>query len=667
MTKYKLSFVLLLAFLPFISFSQCWQLVWEDDFSGSSLDLNKWSYQTGTGTGGWGNNELQYYRDGSNNLEVSGGTLRIIAREESFGGQNYTSARIHSINKGDWTYGKMEASIKLPAGQGIWPAFWMLPTESVYGYWPQSGEIDIMELLGHQNHVTHGTCHYGVNSPYDHQFSGSSYTLSSGTFSDAFHTFTVEWTPSEIRWYLDGIQFFSIDSSNPAFSTYNWPFDQNFHYLLNVAVGGNWPGAPDNTTVFPATMEVDWVRTYQNTADFIIVGDDTVEPGATGTQYSVPNASGLTYNWTVPSGASITAGQGTHQITLDWGTASSNDITVSVGASCGTENISKPVLVTANQLENYAFEEDFQNWTTISNGGAVATFNIETSNVQEGTKAACTQVSTPGLNNWNVQLRREGINWESGENYTLSFWAKSDPGGLDFNATFIDETFAWYGGQTFNLTDQWAPYSMTITAPQNDEVWLTLDMGDDFGTTCLDNFFFGRTALLPVELNTFQAERTEKSSVLLSWQTNMEENLSHFEVERSTDLSTWETASKKDARNIPGNYQTEDFAAPFEQVFYRLKSIDTDGSLQISKTVSVAEVSDPVIRLFPNPVAEGFTLTGENLDYAEIINTQGQVVKKLTFTPESSKYISCTELPKGLYRVRAQSLGQAVYLSFVKL
>ena len=185
--------------------AQCWNLVWADEFNGSSLDLTNWTYQTGGG--GWGNNELQYYTSGDN-VTVSSGTLKITAQEDTgnaYPGNDYTSSRIRTQNQGDWRYGKMEASIKLPQGQGIWPAFWMMPTGNVYGNWPSSGEIDIMEYLGHQTATTYATCHYG-NAYNDKGSLGSATTLGSGIFPDAFHTFSIEWEPGEIRWYLDGVQ-----------------------------------------------------------------------------------------------------------------------------------------------------------------------------------------------------------------------------------------------------------------------------------------------------------------------------------------------------------------------------------------------------------------------------------------------------------------------------
>ena len=245
--------------------AQNWELVWSDEFEETELDETKWSYQYGTGASeglsGWGNAELQYYTDREQNVFVQDGKLHIVAREESHGGMDYTSARIRTIDQGDWRYGRFEVRAQLPKGQGLWPAIWMMPTDAVYGGWPASGEIDIMELVGHQPDVIHGTIHYGP----PHTYSGGSYTRSSGDFSDDFHTFAIEWEHGEIRWYVDDVHYhtetnwFSQGHGFPA------PFEQRFHFLLNVAVGGHWPGSPDHTTEFPQQMVVDYVRVYQDT------------------------------------------------------------------------------------------------------------------------------------------------------------------------------------------------------------------------------------------------------------------------------------------------------------------------------------------------------------------------------------------------------------------
>ena len=258
--------ILFTAFTTHSALAQNWELVWSDEFEGTELDLTKWTYQIGRGANygipNWGNNELQYYTDSESNLYLEDGKLHIRAMEEQMGTANYTSARIRSIYKGDWTYGKFVARAKLPKGQGLWPAIWMMPTESVYGGWPQSGEIDIMELVGHEPDVVHGTVHYGPPWPDNLERSGST-SLSEGTFNDDFHEFKIIWTPSSIRWFLDDNLYFMVTPGN--LSPHNWPFDQDFHWILNVAVGGNWPGNPDGTTEFPQEMIIDYVRVYQDT------------------------------------------------------------------------------------------------------------------------------------------------------------------------------------------------------------------------------------------------------------------------------------------------------------------------------------------------------------------------------------------------------------------
>jgi beta-glucanase (GH16 family) len=244
-----------------------WTLVWSDEFDGPDIDASKWSHEVNAWGGG--NNELQYYTDRPANSFIENGHLVIQALKENYTGpegkRNYTSARLRTLNKGDWTYGRFEARMKLPYGQGLWPAFWMLPTDWVYGGWAASGEIDIMEIVGHQPNVLHGTIHYGGEWP-NNVYSGASYTLPAGDFSDDFHVFAIEWEHGEIRWYVDGIHYSTKNSwRTDSGAPFPAPFDERFHILLNVAVGGNWPGNPDGTTIFPQRMEVDYVRVYSAT------------------------------------------------------------------------------------------------------------------------------------------------------------------------------------------------------------------------------------------------------------------------------------------------------------------------------------------------------------------------------------------------------------------
>ncbi|NNE43530.1 MAG: family 16 glycosylhydrolase [Gemmatimonadetes bacterium] len=241
-----------------------YQLVWSDEFDGTRLDLTKWEPEIGDGCPtlcGWGNNELEYYR--AENATVAGGFLTITAKQEIFGNRLYTSARLRTLNQGDWERGRFEMRAKMPIGQGLWPAFWMLPTDSVYGTWAASGEIDIMEYLGHKPFEVLGTLHYGDTAP-GNVFSGNTYVKPGpDNFNDGFHDFALEWDECEMRWYVDGLHYATQASWYTVGEPWPAPFDERFHILLNLAVGGNLPGPPDTSTVFPAEMVVDYVRVYQ--------------------------------------------------------------------------------------------------------------------------------------------------------------------------------------------------------------------------------------------------------------------------------------------------------------------------------------------------------------------------------------------------------------------
>jgi beta-glucanase (GH16 family) len=228
-----------------------WTLVWHDEFNGPAIDTGIWNFEV-NGNGG-GNNELQYYTSESRNAFIENGTLVIQALKEAYLGKQYTSARLNTSGKKALLYGRVDVRAKLPYGRGLWPAIWMLPTDWTYGGWPASGEIDIMELLGQDPNKIYGTIHWGADAAH-HQQAGTSYILSSGSFAGGFHEFSLEWSADSLKWFIDNRQYFA----QPTFQ----PFDKRFHVLLNVAVGGNWPGSPDGSTVFPQTMQVDYVRVY---------------------------------------------------------------------------------------------------------------------------------------------------------------------------------------------------------------------------------------------------------------------------------------------------------------------------------------------------------------------------------------------------------------------
>jgi beta-glucanase (GH16 family) len=244
-----------------------YNLVWSDEFSGpdgASADSLKWTYDVGGN--GWGNNELEYYTNRKQNAQVKGGNLVITAQKETYTGsdgvtRNYTSSRLKTQGLFSQAYGRFEARIKIPAGQGIWPAFWMLGNDITSSGWPKCGEIDIMENIGKEPGTVHGSLH-GPNTIGRTSDATAPFSLPTGhNFADDFHLYAVEWEPNTIRFYFDTALYATFNSSQwPAGGT--WVFDHPFFIILNVAVGGDWPSSPDSTTLFPQQMLVDYVRVY---------------------------------------------------------------------------------------------------------------------------------------------------------------------------------------------------------------------------------------------------------------------------------------------------------------------------------------------------------------------------------------------------------------------
>ena len=241
------------------------KLVWSDEFDQDGLpDTTKWSYDVGDGCPrvcGWGNNELQYYTNANTkNARVENGKLIIEAHRTITEGRDYSSARLVTKGKGDWTYGKISVRAKLPSGTGTWPAIWMLPTDNKYDGWPNSGEIDIMEHVGYEKDTIYGTVH---TTAYNHmigtQVGKATYQP---TAESTFKTYSIEWDENKITWSIDGQQYHSFVNRN--ISEKEWPFDARFHLILNIAVGGNWGGKLGvDTDIWPQSMIVDWVRIYQ--------------------------------------------------------------------------------------------------------------------------------------------------------------------------------------------------------------------------------------------------------------------------------------------------------------------------------------------------------------------------------------------------------------------
>jgi len=233
-----------------------WTLVWSDEFSGKSINGNNWGFEIGNNNG-WGNHELEYYTDSPKNAFVSQGNLIIEARGQTIGGSNYSSARMITKGKKSFKYGRIDIRAKLPQGKGVWPALWMLGNNIDAAGWPACGEIDMMELLGQEPNKVYGTLHWGATAAA-HQSYGTNKVLSTGIFADSFHVYTMIWTQSSISLLIDDVSYFLMDTTVGTL-----PFNANFFFIFNIAVGGDWPGSPDSSTSFPQRMVVDYVRVYQ--------------------------------------------------------------------------------------------------------------------------------------------------------------------------------------------------------------------------------------------------------------------------------------------------------------------------------------------------------------------------------------------------------------------
>jgi len=349
-----LSAFILLALGTQKSFTQCYELIWSEEFNYTGFpDSKTWNMEVGDNDGA--NNEKQWYtQNDSDNCYVDSGRMVIRALKESMGGQAYTSARINTRGKVDFSYGKVEARLKLPYGQGIWPAFWMLGASFGQVGWPKCGEFDIMEMIGGidpRDRTTYGTNHW-ANASGAHAYKGGSKTLPAGNkFADDYHLFSYTWDKTKAVWYLDGVQFYTMNITAADMTE----FHQNYFIILNLAVGGDWPGYPNATTVFPQKFEVDYVRVYQLLNKDTIEGKDSVLTKEKSLSYSITPVEGREYSWTVPAGVSLVSKPDSNAVLVDWG-CEGGDIVCNVTTSCSSEYVfTKKVQVAAPVIQGPLF------------------------------------------------------------------------------------------------------------------------------------------------------------------------------------------------------------------------------------------------------------------------------------------------------------------------
>lgn len=348
---FLLSLFGLLQLSSFNLFSQadCEFLIWSDEFEYTGLpDSTKWGYDVGDGCSidlcNWGNNEMQYYtyRD-TDNARVENGSLIIEAKKEQMGGKEYTSARLTTWQLFEMTYGRIDISAKLPGGGGTWSALWLLGDSEYYGSWPKNGEIDLMEYLGRRPDTISGTIH----CPTNYGGNGDVNTYVVPTAETEFHEYSVEWTPDSIIFLVDNVVYHTYLNLHEGSD--QWPFDKPFHLIFNVAIGGNL-GGPVNENLFdnPVIMEVEYVHVYQQPRFSVISGKTVIAKGEANLNYSTPIPAN-NYIWEVPAGATITSGQGTSEINVDWG-CDPDTIGLTLQTGCDTVTITQGIQVSQAKL-----------------------------------------------------------------------------------------------------------------------------------------------------------------------------------------------------------------------------------------------------------------------------------------------------------------------------
>ena len=461
------------------NFAQSNELVWADEFEGSTIDLNKWEY----GIGGT-NDNVHYYTDRTDNVRIDNGILKIIALSESYLGYEFTSGLIQT-KAFSLRYGKIEARIKLPKSNGFVPAFWMLPAENINGWWPNSGEIDIMEHPTNELTKIYGTVH----TEQHNSFSGTGpigKTIDIPTAESEFHLYAVEWNDNQIDFFVDDNKYFTFLNDQTGVSS--WPFNESFYLILNLAVGGGWVGNPDNNTIFPAVMEIDYVRVYQKINDIKILGPDFVIINDKEKVYSVPSIENAQYNWTLPFGADLVAGQNSNEIIVSWGNLGGT-INVEINLDSSSYTAEKYITLSNNYLANPSFEKGVNYWHKVVGYPADAEFNLNRNDLHGGQQSLEINVKSLLNNPWDIQLSQKDLKLEADKHYDISFWAKELNGVGRINAALINpHDYSVYTIQNISLTNEWTQYSLSYQPNSNADASLNIDLGLQTGTYYFDDF-----------------------------------------------------------------------------------------------------------------------------------------------------------------------------------
>jgi len=559
-------------------------LVWSDEFDYTGLPAaGKWTCEEGGN--GWGNNELQYYTmNRIQNARVENGVLIIEALKENYNGREYTSARLVSTGKGDWLYGRMEIRAKLPGGKGTWPAIWMLPTDWAYGNWPSSGEIDIMEHVGYDPTHVFGTAHTEI---YNHNLGtqkGSSVTGSD--WETAFHVYAIEWSPTKIDFIVDDNKYYTFNNEG---GWEKWPFDKRFHFILNLAVGGSWGGAQGvDPSIFPGRMEIDYVRVYQM-ADLKITGPAYLEPGQIA-KYQATRFTDAVYDWHIPSDAQITAGAGTFEITVKWGTFEGD---IALNVTIGTNNITA-----ANFVKTVAVPSENTFWFGNLTDGNTSDLTV---NTIDGSTYEFSESSE------SLKVVYLTVNPGSWPKFELT---------IPRPVNLKNHPWCVINLKTFNLSHS---------------VSLRFDFADINGVETNATPVFRPTIIGDGLFHLYQNNYTGR------WLSSSPAVGQVVDSTRIIKLTTYINGGVLGQSNKTDSIWIES-----------IRFLTSPLTL-----VDQQELPDNAIRIFPNPVADRLTVTSNNIiEKIEIFDIRGMRVKRITDVKNSAAEINTATLPPGVYLIR---------------
>jgi beta-glucanase (GH16 family) len=596
-------------------FSQNWQLVWSDEFTNSIS--SDWVFETGGG--GWGNNELEYYLP--QNASVQNGQLVITAKEQSYGGENYTSVRMKTQGKQSWKYGKIEASIAMPSFQGVWPAFWMLGDNISSVGWPACGEIDIMEHVNTGGQIN-GSCHWSSNG------SEADYTAASSTSVTGFHVYSIEWTPTYINWYIDGNQYNQINIANNAGNT--GAFQNNFFILLNMAIGGNWPGFSIDNTAFPANMYVDYVRVYQDAGNTTTT--TTTTTSSSGTLIQAENYSAMS---NVKTEATSDAGGG-----LDVGY-------INAGSWMAYDNINFPVSGTYTVQYRIA-----------SPNGGTLSMDLNAGSIQLG------NVSLPATGGWQ--------NWT-----TVSKTITVNAG--TYNVGIFAQTAGW-NINWFQIIPP-TPSSVVIqaenySAMSNVQTEATSDVGGglDVGYISAGSWMAYDNINFPVSgTYTVQYRIASPNGGTLSMDLNAGSiQLGNVSLPATGGWQNWTTVSKTITVNA-GTYNVGIFA---QTAGWNINwfSITQGGSgARIGDFINSADQTNTSVpssttdlAIYPNPIDGEINILSTNSFAGGQVKVLDAMGREVLSTSLTSDKINVSNLSSGVYTLMISSDGTSAVKRFVK-